>query len=100
MRWRKPISAILSSLVPFPAGSATGAVGCIVAQAFGEALGRPVAVQNKAGANGILGAETVKAARGDGIDVDAQNLAQPAKSIDAEIKKWALCVKAAKIAPD
>ncbi|MCY7306647.1 MAG: tripartite tricarboxylate transporter substrate binding protein [Rhodoferax sp.] len=53
-------------VVPFPAGSATDVVGRIVAQAFGEAMGQSVAVENKAGANGILGAEAVKAAAGDG----------------------------------
>ncbi len=53
-------------VVPFPAGSATDVVGRIVAQAFGDALGQTVAVENRAGANGILGAEAVKAAAGDG----------------------------------
>ncbi len=56
----------LKFVVPFPAGSATDVVGRIVAQAMGEAMGQPVAVENKAGANGILGAEAVKAAPGDG----------------------------------
>ena len=58
----KPIKFI----VPFPAGSATDIVGRIVGQAMGDALGQPVNVENKAGANGILGAESVKAAPGDG----------------------------------
>ena len=53
-------------VVPFPAGSATDAVGRIVAQAMGDALGQAATVENKAGANGILGAEAVKAATGDG----------------------------------
>ena len=56
----------LKFVVPFSAGSATDAVGRIVAQAMGEALGQPVSVENKAGANGILGAEAVKASAGDG----------------------------------
>jgi len=56
----------LKFVVPFSAGSATDAVGRIVAQAMGEALGQPSTVDNKAGANGILGAEAVKAAPGDG----------------------------------
>jgi len=58
----KPIKFV----VPFSAGSATDAVGRIVAQAMGDALGQPVTVENKAGANGILGAEAVKAAPADG----------------------------------
>ena len=52
-------------IVPFPAGSATDNVGRIVAQAMSESLGQPITVENKAGANGILGAEAVKAAAGD-----------------------------------
>ena len=58
----KPIKFV----VPFTAGSATDAVGRIVAQAMGDALGQPVTVENKAGANGILGAEAVKGAAADG----------------------------------
>ncbi len=56
----------LKFVVPFSAGSATDAVGRIVAQAMAENLGQPVTVDNKAGANGILGAEAVKSAPGDG----------------------------------
>ncbi len=56
----------LKFVVPFSAGSATDAVGRIVAQAMAETLGQPVTVDNKAGANGILGAESVKSAPADG----------------------------------
>ena len=56
----------LKFVVPFPAGSATDSVGRIVAQAMGEALGQGATVENKAGANGILGAEAVKNAPPDG----------------------------------
>lgn len=56
----------LKFVVPFPAGSATDTVGRILAQGMGEALGQPAAVENKAGANGILGAEAVKSASADG----------------------------------
>ncbi|HPU50022.1 MAG TPA: tripartite tricarboxylate transporter substrate binding protein [Burkholderiaceae bacterium] len=59
-------SRALRFVVPFPAGSATDTVARIVAQAMGDALGQPVAVDNKPGANGILGAEQVKAAPADG----------------------------------
>jgi tripartite-type tricarboxylate transporter receptor subunit TctC len=58
----KPIKFV----VPFSAGSATDNVGRILAQAMGDAMGQPIAVENKAGANGILGAEMVKAAPADG----------------------------------
>jgi tripartite-type tricarboxylate transporter receptor subunit TctC len=58
----KPIKFV----VPFSAGSATDNVGRILAQAMSEAMGQPITVENKAGANGILGAEVVKAAPADG----------------------------------
>ena len=58
----KPIKFV----VPFSAGSATDNVGRIVAQAMSEAWGQPITIENKAGANGILGAEAVKAAPADG----------------------------------
>jgi tripartite-type tricarboxylate transporter receptor subunit TctC len=52
----KPIKFI----VPFPAGSATDNLGRVVAQAMSEALGQTITVENKAGSNGIIGAEFVK----------------------------------------
>ena len=55
----------LRFVVPFPAGSATDAAARIVAQAISEEMKSPITVENKPGANGILGAETVKAAAGD-----------------------------------
>jgi tripartite-type tricarboxylate transporter receptor subunit TctC len=58
----KPIKFV----VPFSAGSATDNVGRIVAQAMSDALGQPITIENKAGANGILGAEAVKASPADG----------------------------------
>ncbi|MEN9559437.1 MAG: hypothetical protein RLZZ502_648 [Pseudomonadota bacterium] len=53
-------------IIPFPAGSATDNTGRIVGQAISESLGVPVVIENKPGANGILGAEAVKAAPADG----------------------------------
>ena len=58
----KPIKFV----VPFSAGSATDNLGRILAQAMSEAMGQTITVENKAGANGILGAEVVKAAPADG----------------------------------
>ncbi len=58
----KPIKFV----VPFSAGSATDNVGRILAQAMGDAMGQTITVENKAGANGILGAEAVKASPADG----------------------------------
>lgn len=55
----------LRFVVPFPAGSATDNAARIVAQSLSEELKQPITVENKPGANGILGAETVKQAVGD-----------------------------------
>jgi len=55
----KPIRIV----VPFPAGSATDTVARIVGQSVSAAVGQPVVVDNKAGADGaIAGAEVAKAA--------------------------------------
>ncbi|MBL8386488.1 MAG: tripartite tricarboxylate transporter substrate binding protein [Burkholderiales bacterium] len=55
----KPIRLV----VPFPAGSATDVVGRILAPAVSAAIGQPVLVDNKAGADGaIAGTEVVNAA--------------------------------------
>jgi tripartite-type tricarboxylate transporter receptor subunit TctC len=55
----KPIRIV----VPFPAGSATDVVARILGQSVSAAVGQPVVVDNKIGADGaIAGAEVVKAA--------------------------------------
>jgi tripartite-type tricarboxylate transporter receptor subunit TctC len=55
----KPIRIV----VPFPAGSATDTITRILGQSVSAAVGQPVVVDNKAGADGaIAGAEVAKAA--------------------------------------
>ena len=55
----KPIRIV----VPFPAGSATDAVARILGQSVSAAVGQPVIVDNKVGADGaIAGSEVVRAA--------------------------------------
>ena len=49
----KPIKAI----VPFAAGSATDQIGRAFAQKMSEVLGQTIVVENKAGVNGMLGAD-------------------------------------------
>jgi tripartite-type tricarboxylate transporter receptor subunit TctC len=56
----------LKFVVPFSAGSATDNLARILAQVMGEQLGQSISVENKPGANGILGAETVKSSPPDG----------------------------------
>jgi tripartite-type tricarboxylate transporter receptor subunit TctC len=58
----KPIKAI----VPFAAGSATDQIGRAFAAKMSETLGQPIVMENKAGVNGMLGADAVAKAPADG----------------------------------
>ncbi len=58
----KPIKAI----VPFAAGSATDQIGRAFVQKMSEQLGQPIVIENKAGVNGMLGADTVAKSAPDG----------------------------------
>src|SRR5690606_10355563 len=44
-------------VVPFPPGGGVDNMGRIVAQKLGEAFGRQVVVENRGGANGMVGSE-------------------------------------------
>ncbi len=58
----KPIRFV----VPYPPGGATDALVRPLAQFMSDALGQPVVVENKPGANGIVGTESVARATPDG----------------------------------
>jgi len=53
-------------IVPFSPGGATDTVARIVSQKLGEALKQPVVVENRGGANGMIGTEAVARAAPDG----------------------------------
>ncbi|MFM8863537.1 MAG: Bug family tripartite tricarboxylate transporter substrate binding protein [Limnohabitans sp.] len=61
----KPIKAI----VPFAAGSATDQIGRTFAQKMSETLGQPIVIENRAGVNGMLGADAVAKAAPDGYTI-------------------------------
>jgi tripartite-type tricarboxylate transporter receptor subunit TctC len=61
----KPIRAV----VPFAAGSATDQIGRAFAEKMAATLGQPVVVDNKPGANGMLGADIVAKAPADGYTI-------------------------------
>ena len=61
----KPIKAI----VPFAAGSATDQIGRAFAQKMSETLGQVIVVENKAGVNGMLGADAVAKSPADGYTI-------------------------------
>ena len=61
----KPIKAI----VPFAAGSATDQIGRAFAAKMSETLGQIIVVDNKAGVNGMLGADAVAKSPADGYTI-------------------------------
>jgi tripartite-type tricarboxylate transporter receptor subunit TctC len=61
----KPIRAI----VPFAPGSATDQIGRAFATKMSELLGQPIVVENKAGVNGMLGADAVAKSTADGYTI-------------------------------
>jgi tripartite-type tricarboxylate transporter receptor subunit TctC len=60
---------VMRWVVPFAAGSYTDNVARIIAPGIGERLGQTIVIENKAGANGIIGAEYVAKATPDGQTV-------------------------------
>jgi tripartite-type tricarboxylate transporter receptor subunit TctC len=63
----KPIRLI----VPFPPGGGVDFIGRIVGQKLTERLGQQVQIDNRAGANGIVGLEALKSAPPDGYTIAA-----------------------------
>src|SRR5260221_5757128 len=58
----KPIKLV----VPFPAGGPADVLGRLITQKLSESLGTPVIVDNRSGANGIIGTDLVAKAAPDG----------------------------------
>jgi tripartite-type tricarboxylate transporter receptor subunit TctC len=65
-------------IVPFPPGGATDIMTRNIAQMLGEAWKQPVVVENRAGANGIIGADAVAKSQADGYTYLAATIAHSA----------------------
>ena len=61
----KPIKAI----VPFAPGSATDQIARAFGAKMSETLGQPIVIENRAGANGMIGADAVAKAPADGYTI-------------------------------
>lgn len=61
----KPIRVV----VPYPAGGGTDIIARMIGLQLSQRLGQPVVVENKPGASGMLGNDTVAKAPGDGYTV-------------------------------
>ncbi len=53
-------------IVPFPPGGSNDIVGRVIGQQLGERLGKPVVIDNRGGAGGMIGTETAVHAHPDG----------------------------------
>jgi tripartite-type tricarboxylate transporter receptor subunit TctC len=61
-------------IVPFAAGSANDTVARIIGPALADGLGRPVVIDNRPGASGIIGAETAAKSPPDGYTLMMGNI--------------------------
>jgi len=59
-------SRAVKIIVPFAAGSSTDILARVLAKDFQQRLGQPFIVENKAGADGLIGAQAVTGAEADG----------------------------------
>jgi tripartite-type tricarboxylate transporter receptor subunit TctC len=78
----KPIRLV----IPWPPGGPTDLVGRILGERLSKVLGQPIVIDNRAGANGSIGARAVAQAAPDGYTLMVQNMTSQAL-FPATIKK-------------
>ena len=61
-------------IVPWPPSGTVDILGRTLAQKFSENLGQPVVVDNRAGANGMIGSEAAARAQPDGYTILVENI--------------------------
>jgi tripartite-type tricarboxylate transporter receptor subunit TctC len=70
--WAAPLPAAgfpeqnITVVVPFPPGGASDVTARLVSNKLSERIGKPVVIENRAGANGGIGATAIKQAKPDG----------------------------------
>jgi tripartite-type tricarboxylate transporter receptor subunit TctC len=71
-------SKLIRIIVPFPAGGATDVMTRNIAQKLNEVWKQPVVVENRPGANGMIGADAVAKSQADGYTYLAATIAHSA----------------------
>jgi tripartite-type tricarboxylate transporter receptor subunit TctC len=88
-----PDGKVIKAVVPFAAGSATDTIARVYTDQMAKTLGTSIIVENRAGANGMLGADAVAKSAPDGftilIGTNSTNAAAPAlfKSVPFDHEK-------------
>ncbi len=77
-----PDGKVIKGIVPFAAGSATDTIARVYADQMSKTLGASIIIENRAGANGMLGADAAAKSAPDGLTIlfgtNSTNAAAPA----------------------
>jgi tripartite-type tricarboxylate transporter receptor subunit TctC len=77
-----PDGKVIKGIVPFAAGSATDTIARVYADQMAKTLGTSIIIENRAGANGMIGADAVAKSAPDGFTIlfgtNSTNAAAPA----------------------